>query len=344
MCDQEDDDPARDEAYCRLESEADALGQQIRAIEDSLSVWPPELMAQAGCVVYVDNDGTAAVKRGLLRPEDRADIAQAARQASEDGDHGSLVSLPSAKTRPVHSEKLMRRLTAHRVAAVQAELLARPDVALAAVTAHLAGNIFQHELRFDYRASDVLSISATDGATDLRAAAEDMETSPAWAQLQAERAAWIERLPKQPEAIFGWVLAQDQATALQLLTFVVAVTVKGISGSETDQPCNGAIAQALGLDMTRWWSATGPSYLDHVSRARVIEVVTEAVDANAASPLVGLKKDAVVAGAVQAMAESGWLPACLRTQVPKPASVHNAGSGNDAGDLAAADTDAATVA
>jgi len=342
LYDQEDDDPSRDEAYCRLEAEADVQGAQIQAIEETLSVWPPELMAQAGCVVYVDNDGSAAVKRGLVRPEDRADIAQAAQQASENGGHGSLVSLPSPKTRPVHSDKLMRRLTAHRVAAVQAELLSRPDVALAAITSHLAGKIFQHDLEFDYRVKDVLSVSATDGASDLRAAAEDMESSPAWTRLQAERAAWIERLPKQPEAIFGWLLAQDQATALQLLTFAVAVTVKGIHAAETDQPSNEAIAQALDLDMTRWWSATGPSYFDHVSKARILDVVAEAADANAASPLAALKKDAVVAGAEQTLAGKGWLPACLRVQRPVTESPRDEQPEREDGQLADAEVESVT--
>ena len=315
LCDQDDDDPARDEAYCRLEADSDALGAQIGAIEEALSVWPAELMAQAGCVVYVNNDGSATVKRGLVRPEDRADMVQAVRQAREgEGDAGSLVSLPSPKTRPVHSEMLMRRLTAHRVAAVQAELMARPDVALVTITAHLAGKLFEHDLSFDYSTRRALSITATDLAFDLRGAAEDMESSLAWTRLQAERAAWIERLPKQPEAIFEWLLKQDQATVLQLLAFLVATTVTGIYGAEPKQHSNEVLAQALGLDMTRWWSATGSSYFDHVSMARILEVVTEAADANAASPLAALKKDAVVSGAEQTLAGMGWLPACLRTR------------------------------
>ncbi len=66
--------------------------------------------------------------------------------------------------------------------------------------------------------------------------------------------------------------------------------------------------------MTQWWTATGPSYFNHVSKARILEVVTEAVDANAASPLAALKKDAVVTGAEQTLAGTGWLPAVLRVQ------------------------------
>jgi ParB family chromosome partitioning protein len=216
-------------------------------------------MAQAGCVVYVANDGAATVKRGLVRPEDRAGMVQAVRQAREEGDTGSLVSLPAPKTRPVHSEKLMRRLTAHRVAAVQAELLTRPDVALVSITAHLAGRLFEHDLSFDYRAERVLAISATDHTGEMRAAAEDIEASPAWARLQAERAAWADRLPREPDAIFGWLLSQHQATVLHLLALTVAATVNGICGAETERSCNEALAEALELDMSRWWSATGPS-------------------------------------------------------------------------------------
>ena len=89
-------------------------------------------------------------------------------------------------------------------------------------------------------------------------------------------------------------------------------TVTGVYGTEPERQSNEALARALGLDMTQWWTATGASYFNRVSKARVLEVVTEAVDANAASPLAALKKDAVVMGAELTVAGTGWLPACLR--------------------------------
>ena len=58
-----------------------------------------------------------------------------------------------------------------------------------------------------------------------------------------------------------------------------------------------ALARALGLDMSQWWAATGACYFNHVSKARVLAVINEAVDANAASPLAALKQDAGVTGA-----------------------------------------------
>ena len=108
-------------------------------------------------------------------------------------------------------------------------------------------------------------MSATDSQAELRSAAEDMVASAAWAKLQAERTAWAERLPENLEDIFPWLLAQEQAAVLHLLTFVVAVTVTGIYGTEPERPSNEALARALGLDMSQWWTATGASYFTHVS-------------------------------------------------------------------------------
>jgi ParB family chromosome partitioning protein len=137
------DEDCDEDAFYQLEGEAEGMEEQRKVLEETLTVWPADLMAQAGCVVHVGNNAAVAVKYGLIRPDDRSDMVQAARQAAENGTDEPLVSLPSPKTRPVHSEKLVRCLTAHRVAAVQAELLDRPDVALAAITAHLAQKIFR---------------------------------------------------------------------------------------------------------------------------------------------------------------------------------------------------------
>jgi ParB family chromosome partitioning protein len=326
------DDDENDKVYLTLDSEAEALQERRKEIGAALSVWPAEWMAQAGCVVHVGPNGAATVKYGLIRPEDRSEVAQVARQAEERGASNPVATLPSRSTRPVHSEKLLRRLTAHRVAAVQAELLDRPDVAVAALAAHLAQKVLRDALQGAYRSANVLAITATDNGRELRSAAEDVEASPAGVRLQAERSAWIERLPNEPDAVFRWLLTQEQATVLQLLTFLVAVTVNGIYGTEPERQSNEPLAQALGLDMSRRWKATGESYFNHVSKARVLDVVVEAVDAPAAGPLAMLKKDAVVAGAERALSGSRWLPACLRTQSASgaQAEVAQGSAGTDA--------------
>jgi len=312
IADAGDGDGDDESAYEKLESEVEAVQTQQEELQESLNVWPAELMTQAGCVVFVGNDGTAAVKCGLVRPEDRSDMVQAVRHTEAGSDDAPLVSLPSPKTRPVHSEKLMRRLTAHRVQALQAELLERPDVAVAALTAQLAQKVFRDNDNRYYRQEPVFAITATDSSHELRSAADDLEGCAAWTRVQAERDAWAQRLPADLEAIFPWLLEQNQATVLQLLTFVTALTTTGICGTEPERQRNEALAQAVGLDMRKWWTASGASYFNHVSKGRILDVVTEAVDANAASPLAALKKDDVVSGAEQTMTGTGWLPTMLR--------------------------------
>ena len=211
----------------------------------------------------------------------------------------------------------MRRLTAHRVAAVQAELIDRPDVALAALTAQLAQKVFRDNDHRYHRLEPVFAITATDSEFELRSAADDLESCAAWTKVRAEHAAWAERLPTDLDAVFPWLLAKEQATVMQLLSFVVAVTTVGICGVEPERQSNEALASALGLDMRKWWTATGPSYFNHVSKGRILEVVTEAIDANAASPLAALKKDAAVTGAEQTVAGTGWLPTVLRVGTPE---------------------------
>ena len=102
LADQENDEAGADAEFLRLEAEAEALQAQVTALEDALSVWPAELVAQAGCVVFVGNAGTAEIKRGLIRPEDRNGVVDAAREAVKGsphhGTHSALVSLPAANT------------------------------------------------------------------------------------------------------------------------------------------------------------------------------------------------------------------------------------------------------
>lgn len=302
-----------------LESEDDRLQRELDTLEDALTVFPPDLVAQAGCVVFVGRSGAVKVKRGLVRPADRDALVQAARQSvPRETEAGSaLVSLPKGGTRAAHSEKLMRSLTAHRVAAIQAELLSRPDVALAAVTAQLAvkllGDGFRH-----YRGCDEgLTVSAGETHDALRRECGNMADAEAWKLMEQARAEWIARLPEGGAALLPWLLAQERATVVGLLTFLVASSVTGIDGVERERQSTDALAWALALDMRRWWKAGAASYFIHVSKATTLAAVTEAAGANAAATLAGLKKEGprrVRSTCWQKAA--GFHVACARSHLP----------------------------
>ncbi len=314
------DDDGDENEYAALEADDERLQAELSAIDDALAAFPADLMAQAGCVVFVGARGTVEVKRGLVRPEDRDAVVQAARQAtsSEPTTGTALVSLPKGGARAVHSEKLMRSLTAHRVAAIQAELLLRPDVALAALTAHLAAKLLKDGFHRYRGGDDALTVSASETHEGLRRESADMAEAEAWKLMEQTRIEWTARLPADGAALLPWLLAQERPTVIGLLTFLVAASVTGVEGTERERQSTDALAQALALDMRRWWKASAASYFNHVSKATTLAAVTEAAGANAAAPLAGLKKDGAAAGAEQALAATGWLPRCLRTQPQRP--------------------------
>ncbi len=327
-----DDDDSDEDEYAALEVDEGRLQAELDAIDEALAVFPADLMAQAGCVVYVGSRGTVEVKRGLVRPEDRDAVVQAARQSTSGERTAStaLVSLPKGGARAVHSEKLMRDLTAHRVAAIQAELLVRPDVALAALTAHLAVKMLRDGLHRYRGGDDALTLSASETHEGLRRESAVMADAEAWTRMEQTRIEWVARLPADGTALLPWLLAQERATVVELLTFLVAASVTGVEGAERERQSTDTLAQALGLDMRRWWKATAATYFNHVSKATTLAAVTEAAGANAAAPLAGLKKDGVAAGAEQALAATGWLPRCLRTSPPGSEAAHTRLDSRDA--------------
>jgi ParB family chromosome partitioning protein len=64
--------------------------------------------------------------------------------------------------------------------------------------------------------------------------------------------------------------------------------------------------------MRRYWQPTAESYFGSVSKARILEVVREAVSPEVASAISDLKKGALVKAAEERVAGKGWLPPTLR--------------------------------
>jgi ParB family chromosome partitioning protein len=65
--------------------------------------------------------------------------------------------------------------------------------------------------------------------------------------------------------------------------------------------------------MTGTWSATASSYFSRVSKARVLDAVTEAVNPEEAGRIAGLRKTDMAEAAERLVEGKGWLPVPLRT-------------------------------
>lgn len=305
-----------DEQAQAMQDAMDSLGNELEAIERTLVVYPPRTMVTAGAVVSLDHMGGVIVHRGLLREEQ----AKALRENERDG-HGAdddteRNSEAAAEGKLTISEKLVKRLSAHRTAALQAEVARHPHVALVAVVHGLALRVI-HDTHYGS------PINITANPQDrLEQFAPDVAEAPAAVGMRQVREAWADRLPSDPDALFAELLALPQQELLSLLAVCVGFTVTAIASREDEAPA-AALARAVGLDMHAWWTPTAAGYFDHVAKAKALEGV-RAFAPGEVDRLGKLKKAQIASEAERLAAGSGWLPAMFRAQEVTTVDVESA--------------------
>ena len=290
-----------------LYEESDKLGVELDIIEQSLLVFAPEVMTMAGAIVAVDHTGEIVIHRGLLREAEAKALRAQERQGMQAGDDSEGEA--QQPTTPNISEKLARRLSAHRTAALQAEVARHPQVALVAVVHRLALRVVVDGYRSD---DSPINISASP-QNGLDTFAPDVAQSLALIGLREVRQAWAARLPSDPDALFAELLAFPQPELLSLLAVCVAATVGAVTPREDTLPAS-ALAQAVGLDMHSWWTPTAEGYFAHVSKAKAIDAVQVFAPEHAAR-LAKLKKNDLASEAERLAVGTGWLPVMLRAAV-----------------------------
>ena len=258
--------------------------------------------------------------RGLLREADAKALRAAARQSVGDdagvgsGERDAESSDATASALPRISEKLARRLSAHRTAALQIALARQPQVALIVLVHSLVLQVMVERAGMWRSAlAYPLHITAT-AQDDLDKRAPDLAQSPAAIQLLDVRQAWLARLPTDASALFAALLDAPQENLLSLLAACVAMTVDAMTPREDAVPAD-ALAQAVGLDMHDWWTPTAEGYFAHVSKAKVLEAV-RAFAPEQAVRLLKFKKDALASEAERLAVGTGWLPDMLRMPAP----------------------------
>jgi len=303
-----------DEQAQAMQDEMEGLGNELEAIERTLVVYPPRGMATAGVVVSLDHMGGVIVHRGLLREEQAKALRERKRGGHSADDEAEDGRWQEAKL--TISEKLVKRLSAHRTAALQAEVARHPHVALVAVVHRLA-------LRVIHDAHYGSPINITANPQDrLEQYAPDVAEAPAAVGMRQVREAWGKRLPSKPDALFAELLAMPQQELLSLLAVCVGFTVTAIASREDDAPA-AALAHAVGLDMHAWWTPTAAGYFDHVSKAKALEGL-QAFAPGEVNRLGKLKKAQISSEAERLAAGKGWLPAMFHAPEVTPADVASA--------------------
>lgn len=281
--------------YDALQEEFEKVCSRLDELDEGQYEADPEEAKLAGVLIGINNKGELVRFENLIRKSDKV------AQKTVDADGSPLAT----KVRPVHSERLVRQLSAQRTAAIQAVLATRPDVAMAALAAQLADQVFNHGL-----SSSVIKIHATTPAlSQYGDAVKDCRGVAVMNELAAE---WAQRLEGVGD-IFQWLLTQPKETTFALLGFCISCTVNTIQHLENSGDNGYApLASALGIDFADWWQPTAADYLSHVPKGRIVEVVTQARSAEDAAPLAKMKRAELVAEAARKMEGTRWLPDMLR--------------------------------
>jgi ParB family transcriptional regulator, chromosome partitioning protein len=286
------------------QARSEAIGARLDELEDRPEVWPPETLAIAGAVVTLGSHGEPDIRYGYIKPEDAPETSS---DDTDDLEHGTDAS---ATERPALSALLVESLTSHRSAALNAALLERPDVALAAVTHVMALQIFYNAHSDD----TCLQIDASDSHL------EHVEGSPAHALIEAARQHWVSQMPGEPDGLFAWCRSQNGDTLRGLLTFCVAQTINAVMLKADRPDCDrlahaAQLADALSLDMGAWFKPTAANYFGRIGKAKILETLREVKGATAPA-WEKLKKTDLAVLAERELSAQNWLPEPLRTVLP----------------------------
>ncbi|HFT7360211.1 TPA: ParB N-terminal domain-containing protein [Pseudomonas aeruginosa] len=300
-----------------LQEEGETLGEQLQALEDGLQDYSPNVKAAAGAIVTIDRNGEAVIHRGLMREAEAKALRTLERLrqgfGSEEAENDYEGEDPDdAPKAAAISDRLAQRLSAHRTAALQAEVARHPQAALAAlvhgmVQAVLQSSHYGHDLPLGVRLTQ---------QDRLEGMAPDWPESSAAIALRELQQACADKLPEDSAELFAALLAMEQDELVKLLAVCVASTVDVVTPRATPHQPGAELAQAVGLDMAAWWQPTAEGYFRHVPKAAILQAVGEYAPEHV-NRLEKLKKADIASEAERLADGTGWMPAIFKAEAPQ---------------------------
>ncbi|WP_072387097.1 ParB/RepB/Spo0J family partition protein [Hyphomicrobium sp. CS1BSMeth3] len=281
------EDPEYEAAEQRMEEE----GPQYSA----------EQMETAGTTLSITHDGRLSITRGLVMPKSKADAAP--------GKENEIAQPP----KPEYSNRLMDELAHQHTNALRHALAQDPNIALVTLTHALTSQVL-----YDGRATSALNIRAISFNTTRPEFVPNPEECPAIAALDAARAAWMKKLPKDEGKLFAWLMKQEPATITELLTFSTALTLQATIPPNTAEHDRRPVAQQVaksltsGFDMAAHWEATAEGFLGRLSKAQLAKALEETKQAPLAERILKMKREDAIRETARALKGKGWLPTPLK--------------------------------
>jgi ParB family chromosome partitioning protein len=329
------------EEYDSVEELPEAVDERLGELETALEAFEnrplafdPAELVRAGAFVSITQDGSLRIERGYVRPEDElpieepeADPSEVDRAVAADVEGEDAVTTEADEPVPEPeedegltpiSDRLMSELTAHRTLGLRQALGEHPDVAFLAALHAFTLKVFYHYGSDSCLELELKSVAFSNQAPGLT----DSATAEA---IRVRHEGWTKRMPKEPDDLWDTLRGWDVGNRSELFAHVVSLSVNAVHESWNRRPRALAhadrLARTVNLDMAAMgWSPTVDNFLGRVTKARILQAVTEAKGQRAADRIEHLKKGDMATEAETLLADTGWLPEPLRIDWPQHAS------------------------
>lgn len=309
----------------------------LEVIDDRPVIYVPEDIARAGVFVSIDGSGRLRIERGYVRPEDEAPIeepeslaiddatevvssalssaANLAQGAAPDGDDAvrSSNAAEDEEDEGLRSlpDKLLTELTVYRTLALREALGNDPDMAFLAALHAMCLRLF-----YRYGSDTCLEIEAK--TVSFGAQAPGLSDTPLAAKVDARHLDWSQQLPAEPQDLWDVLTTFDLEARQRLFAHCVSLTINAVHEPWSRRPRAIAhadrLATSLSLDIAATgWTPTADNFLGRVTKARIVQAVSQAKGADIARRIEGLKKGDMVQEAERLLSGTNWLPEPLRT-------------------------------
>ncbi|WP_029557420.1 ParB N-terminal domain-containing protein [Xanthobacter sp. 91] len=318
--------PDADELPEEIDARLGELEAMLEAFETRPLEFDPAEVVRAGAFVSIAQDGKLRVERGYVRPEDEVPVEEDQERSAESHDGSAMPSAPhkeaaacDAPAEPEEedglapiSDRLLTELTTHRTLGLRHALGEQPDIAFLAAVHALTLKAF-----YAYGSDSCLELDLKSVSFSVQA--PGLNDSVSAEALRVRHESWAKALPKEPVALWDTLSGWDRDSRAALFAHVVSLSVNAVHEAWNRRPRAFAhaerLAQAVSLNMAAvGWKPTVDTFLGRVTKARILQAVTEAKGKRAAERIAHLKKGDMAREAESLLVDSGWLPEVLRTQ------------------------------
>ena len=297
-----DELPSEVEARLKeIEAALEAFGEDYRYAEDEI--------ARGGLFAMLGHDGMARFEFGFIRREDAApepqgedgapevdDDTPQPEECDDDEDDDAAAPLP---------DRLVAELTAYRTASLRDALAEHPEVALLGMVHALVIRVF-------FAGQTATCLDLRCASRTLATEAPQIEDAPAQRRIMVRHATWARQMPQEAGEAWTFVTELDSDSRASLLAHCLSLTLDAVRSGQRRGPAQvhaDALAAAVGLSMAGDWRPDARRYLGRVTKAQIIEAVTEAAGEAAAQRLGGLRKTELVEAAEPAVQDASELAA-----------------------------------